>query len=438
MEVSVKVVEHEISRTAKLAQIMELMKQNGYDAESLLPVAKYEICTIKLTGTDSSFANAVRRVIMSEVDVYCMHIANGILTDDMYVSGTNDLLANYINLVPIEQPPKIIRGYSDHAAAAEPGSNSTLIIPEDHIVFLLKTNTSSEIIDVLASDIRMMKRRDFEQAVSTARDKYNSEAVTKLQRDVRAASKGDSRKTSQNNRFVNNGYEAKSLFDVPEHILYMSIAMRNMGQVVDFVPNPTSIVARLRPGKTLFIPEIGFKKGMGMHNAGCFSLVANIQYKILDVVPFGDDGSTLRSIEQDPHDFEISFRTACNITAKEIVAAAKLRLVYLVENMRNSVDTFAKFAANVEGGGPLLRYDSETLSVSIDNGVAIYSFKEHNTTGASMLARECYNLHNSCSFVCAGVARFDTNIGIVKIKHVEAPKLLIEACDSLLKKIAML
>jgi hypothetical protein len=52
-----------------------------------------------------------------------------------------------------------------------------------------------------------------------------------------------------------------------------------------------------------------------------------------------------------------------------------------------------------------------------------------------MIARKCYDLDPNVPFCTSTVERFDSKIGIIRIKHVDPNKLLISAIDACIEDI---
>jgi hypothetical protein len=134
----VSVKEVRIEKTQQLNDIVKMMKEYGGidDAYSLLPTRPHHVVTFQLNNTDSAFANAIRRIFVEEITVASMTISEGdIITDDEFIAGMKRVLIKNLALTPIDQDNKLL---------------STGV--ELH---LNVRNTTNDIIDVYASDIKI-------------------------------------------------------------------------------------------------------------------------------------------------------------------------------------------------------------------------------------------------------------------------------------------
>lgn len=137
-------------------KIREIKKKINYDLTELLPDDNYEVVSFKLSNTNSSMANAIRRVLISELPVWSLTLkTESLKTDDFYIRY--DDLADRINSLPIHQD---IFNNTDE--------------PEKYIMFSLHAkNDTSEIMDVLSADIdvtyhskvKQEKNKLFEESV---------------------------------------------------------------------------------------------------------------------------------------------------------------------------------------------------------------------------------------------------------------------------------
>ncbi len=124
------VVDLEIKESKELLEIIDLMKSNGVsDPKSLLPTVSKKEFSFELHNTNSSFANAVRRVLITDINTKCLDCSfESIDTDDRYILV--DVLTKNINMIPI---------YQD--------------INTEYKISIDKFNDTNKIIDLKASDI---------------------------------------------------------------------------------------------------------------------------------------------------------------------------------------------------------------------------------------------------------------------------------------------
>jgi hypothetical protein len=102
MDVRIRLETTSIKQTDKLKKLLQQMKEFHPNPTTLLPSYEREVCTIVLRNSCSSFANAIRRVLIEELEVKCLTFdVEDYHTDDMY--SIIDELKKSINLLPIYQ-----------------------------------------------------------------------------------------------------------------------------------------------------------------------------------------------------------------------------------------------------------------------------------------------------------------------------------------------
>ena len=138
----ISIEEVHIEKTPKLNEIVKIMKDYGgiADAYSLLPSKPYHTVSFQLNNTYSAFANALRRILVEEIIVSSMTTdENDILTDDEFISGLKKVLLKNLALTPINQESKLLESGCD--------------------IHLYVKNTTNDIIDVFASDIKITSNK---------------------------------------------------------------------------------------------------------------------------------------------------------------------------------------------------------------------------------------------------------------------------------------
>jgi hypothetical protein len=231
----VRIVEKKIVPNAYLLNVAKMMKESGIkDPLSLLPSNTWHEISFLLT-TYTSFANCIRRTLIEELPVKCLSIEDeNIRSDDVYV--INYLLKKNINLIPINQD-----------------FNHT-----NYSIKLLKKNNTTDIIDVKASDIKLV---------------------------------------------LKSGEFKKDKVDISL-----------------LIPEQNIILARLRPGHKLEINNMKIINGFSKNDASRFSLLDNVSYEITDMVPFDIHNKTGdRSITKDPTKFKLSATTTGNIKPVHLI-----------------------------------------------------------------------------------------------------------------------
>lgn len=131
-----------IKESDDLKELITLMKKNGADdPTSLLPNADRYRASITLDGTFSSFANAIRRILIEEIEVVALLVdEKNMTTDDKFIFSMNDVIIKNFSLIPIIQSGELIDKFDDYSLSL-------------HVV-----NNTSEIINVKASDIKITNK----------------------------------------------------------------------------------------------------------------------------------------------------------------------------------------------------------------------------------------------------------------------------------------
>ena len=65
----------------------------------------------------------------------------------------------------------------------------------------------------------------------------------------------------------------------------------------------------------------------------------------------------------------------------------------------------------------------------------IYKIKEQYFTSINAIAQKCYLLDESIPFCTGGVERYDTKVGVLKLKYAEPNKLILDAVKDIRKEI---
>lgn len=388
-----KIEKKTLEHNAKLKQLLTAMRTHDIDGAKYLPDAEYETCSFRLSNSYSGFANAIRRVLMSEIPTRCLHVTqyinledskipSAIYTDDEFIRGTTDVVIKNINSIPIMQDIDFSK-YS---------------------FYLYVVNQTHNVINVRASDIR--SRLPSSKTMIVTGGKPNI---------VKKIVEADS---------------VPSHFTVPQEIIYEE---KNAIDIRSLIPNPNITIARLRPGKTIFISNFIFETGISLFDAAKFTLLDSIIYRIN--APHYVDGGQ-RSIAQSVNDFYLEFTTAGNISSISVLNKAIEVLQQYMLNIKKTIEPL-----NI--GGQLF-YANDEVSVSCVSHLYTYKFKRHYFTSMNLLAQQCMRLDPSCVFCAANVESYDTRnaarddirTGILKLKHLEPNKLIIAAADAVISELA--
>jgi DNA-directed RNA polymerase alpha subunit len=369
---NVKTKELKIEKSKELDNLISLMKkhktleenQSGYD---LLPKPREET-SFELYNTFSGFANAIRRTLTNEVQVYALDTQD-IKTDDEFLTNTDVIIKN-INLLPLDQYVEDMSKYN---------------------IYIAKVNKTLDIVEVTPKDIYLMDRKVFDNTVKD---------------------KGVGFKLSESLALFANDHKGT--------------------RAKDLVVDDNIVIANLRPGKTLYVGNIQVVSGKGIEDAGKFTLLDNITYNILNVEPYDSFNKTgKRSIEYDPTDFKITFTTSGNIKSKDVMKRC-------VESLETDLLAVRKVIEDYDKLEESKYFATDKLEVTNKDGIATYKLHKHYFTVTNMIGQRCYLLDPSCPFITVGVERYDTRIGVIKIKHAEPNKIIMDAIDENLKDIKKL
>lgn len=334
-----------------LKNLITLIKKHKLHDDPLrtLPQTKWETVTLNLTDTFAGFANGLRRILMEELPVWCLDCKNAVIkTDDEFISGLTDLVYKNINLLPIQQSGNYPKN-----------------------MFILKTNQTTEIIDVKASDIQAGPVFDIPEDPT---------------------------------------------YKIPEEIQkYVNPAGTSTASA-GIVPDSNITIARLRPGKTIFIDKIETEIGRGYQEYGKFSLLDNIQYQPLNVEPYDIfTGTGKRSVETEYRDFRISFRTCGNILGKSVI---KL----LCDHVDKNLNHFSDIISHLDWSKKY--YSDDLIEMTYDSYYTL-KFRDQYFTFVNMITEAAYLLDVTVPLCNAGVERYDTRIGVIKVKHANPKDFLL-------------
>ena len=388
-----------------MEKLLKIIKSQGIDdAEKMLPQAEWEEVSFEIHNTFTGFANGIRRVLVNELDVYCLSTNKygSFKTDDVFISGMTDCFINNINMIPINQ--------------------EYILDTDKYQIFILKTNQTTEIIDVKASDIKVCLKSDFVNMKRIAKQHQHD-----ISRHVPVEIE-ESKKKSKINEDYSNDLDAMAnvsnySFKIPDYILTKSYSIDELKteDIHKIIPNPNITIMRLRPGQTIYIENIYYEFGKGYKNAAKFSLLDNITYIPLDVVPFDiETGEGTRSIEKSPTAFKITFRTCANISAKNVINLAIKCILDDLNKVEQMIELYNKMEfKNI--------YTGDNIEVTVEDGIYHYKLIDQYYTIIQMIAEQCYKLDTKILFCSATVERYDTRIGIIKLKHPEPNKLILDA-----------
>ncbi len=381
---NLKIETQKHQKTPALDAIVKVMEKHGVkDPYSLLPKSTKHKVSFELNDTFSAFANAIRRTLIDDIPTYSMHVEEkDIITDDEFVSGISDVLIKNLALVPIMQ---------------------SYDVTKENDLYLFVTNNTTEIIDVKARDINI--------AVKTSKKKKGA---------------GEKNLNVEIEDLENEITEEVEKKDEP---MPEKNSNAKKTDITKLIPDDNILLMRLRPGKYLKIRNIRLEKGIASNDAGRFSLLNNVTYEPLDITPYDQfTNKGTRSIEHDCKSFALGFTTRGNITPKEVMHKVHEKLTNGLADIKNKIKAYADAKAGIY-------YNNQDTEVTIKDDVYMFKFVNHYISELFMIAMCCYKLDNNIPYCTATVERYDSLIGILKIKHANVISILLKSIDTCQKKL---
>lgn len=345
---NISISEKKITHNKEIDDLEKLTEGFGLGSiYAALPSHPWHKVSFELSNTNSSFANAIRSTLIDDLDVTCLDVKpEDIKTDDEFIFGIYDQTIKNINLCPLHQEleKKL----------------------DDLDVFLYVLNTSFDIIDVKARDIRVVKKG--------AAKKYN----------------------------VDSDFKSELQLFAGDNI----------------------VLCRLRPGKYIKINNFTFVTGKQKTSADKFSLLNNVV-----MWPKGPKGvepfdqftkKGVRSIEYDYKDFDVSFVTAGNISPKRVIELC-------VEGIKSYCSVIEKCILDYETIKDKAFHSGPGYTVNISDGLYTYKFDNIYQHIAKLIAHQCYEKDPSIGCCSATVERYDTEICLIKIAHPDPNKLILSS-----------
>lgn len=198
------------------------------------------------------------------------------------------------------------------------------------------------------------------------------------------------------------------------------------------LPETNITIANLRPGKYLKLSNINITTGKGFQDAGSYTLLNNVKYTPLDITPYNQfTGKGTRSITHNCKNFSIEFTTKGTIKGIQVMRNVVKYLTFMFNDIKEKVSLY-----NDDKSKTL--YTGTDCQVEVFNEITTYKFNNHYITICTMIAMKCYQLDENVAFCTSSVERYDTNTAILKIKHANANKLILDAINSLLTDLNIL
>lgn len=479
----VSIKEKAIRKSPELDSILALMKKHNFpDGMESLPKAPYHEVSFDLTNTYPGFANGIRRALIEEIDVICANADESkVRTDDEFISGMSDVLLKNINLLPVRQSINLedMNKYVMYLIKANKTQEIIDVTAADIIignadevrrkarVKLQKdlgdpsTQTKKKTPVKVPTRKTTGKKRggadaETDEEVEEVKADANSEDDADGIEDTKDANLEDSKDventkdTSSKSNLSSNASHSRQLhrhtmtsnldslnsgsFKITEAILARAYNEREQSaKPIEFVfPNSNICIARLRPGKTLYIEEIGFSVGKGIDSMAKFSLLNNVKYNILNVEPYDAFNQTgVRSIEYNPKEFRLEFTTCGNIAPKKVISLLVESILERLVDMKKQIELYASTDMKKY-------YSSDELIVTVKDEVFEYKFTKHYVTEIIMVSQRCFLLDQNILFCTGGVERYDTKTGVIKLKHADPNKLMLKSIEGCIADLKIL
>lgn len=183
---------------------------------------------------------------------------------------------------------------------------------------------------------------------------------------------------------------------------------------------------KLNPGKSIEI-DLFISRGTSIQDAGKFTPFDNISYQPMGFQPYNQFTKTgARSLEQKISEFKISFTTRGNISIAYVIDTLRTVLLQKVNTLLEHVKAYQQSGKK--------QYSTTDFKVVFDE---IYEYKllhEHIAL-SHMVAHECLQIDRTTPFVSPSRDRYDERACVIRLNHAQPNKLLIDALNSLIKKI---
>lgn len=411
-------VEKKTLDTKELEKFAILIKKHNLhpDPMSLLPNAPQEEVRFTLSGTHAGFANCVRRTLVNEIDcltLTCTHAS--IKTDDPYLANKTDKIIDDLGSIICNQHLT-----EDQIKKLDEG-----------VLFILKANTTEAPIHITVNDIYYMKKEDFKKHYSMNKKAY--EELTGFETKKGGASVDSDFLEKQ--KINTNNYGS---FKIPEHVKLLAYQNNEKSSMnLDFLfPVKTQIISRLIRDKTLFVTDIKLIKGRGFQNAQRFTLLDEVYYKPVDVIPYDmyeqDGSNNKRTIQVSPSEFEIGFLTRCgNIKANHVMNLCCASITEGLTKMKVELENYEK-SPNKDF------YETPEFKVEFSDGLLNYHFKTLYLTVPGAVHRECFEIDPTINFITLTNENYEKRVGIIKINHPDSTKLLLKAIENCMRYVKML
>lgn len=198
---------------------------------------------------------------------------------------------------------------------------------------------------------------------------------------------------------------------------------------VDSITGTNIVLCSLHPNDYIIINNIHTCVGNGIENAGKFSLLSNITYRIVDVDPIVETrlGQTgVSSMLSNPTHFFISYSTHRNIEKPlDLIPKCCDVLVDRLEKIKLDMKNISNKDTT---------YFSQLLTLETIGNIKKIQIKGEYWTLINIICRYCYILtkHN-IKFITPSLIHPEKEIGVISITHTEFSTLIQDAITASIK-----
>jgi len=207
---------------------------------------------------------------------------------------------------------------------------------------------------------------------------------------------------------------------------------------VESIMSTNISIVELHPAMYLKISEISIIQGVSKDDAGKFAAVSNTRYEIQDMEPLAhsveekEPGSS--SMMKDPSKFHIGYTTYRNVKDPKTI-------------IHRGCDTLSERLVQFQKELGMVKQDEKTKVISHFSTILdvetrgiffFFNLKEESWTLINMISQYCFHLDLHIPFVAPSIIHPSTEIGVIKIRHSNPIKILLDSISTVLRDIDVL
>jgi hypothetical protein len=204
------------------------------------------------------------------------------------------------------------------------------------------------------------------------------------------------------------------------------LVIKQDGKEINIIPEPRFPLIALSSEKYLKIRDARLIRGILDEGADGFTLLDNITYENLDLVPFDiETGVGQRSTESNGKHYKIGYRTKGNIEPLQVMRLCcetiKKQLMYLREMV-------IKYRQYVNEEKNAKYYTNPPLEVERGDYFT-YKIEGFYYTIANLVAQKIYLMDPNILFCAPSVRNLETKQMILRLKHAEADSIFFDSIE---------